>query len=157
DRPRGKPDRRRHAVPAVQRPRPAGPFRVSGSNAGAAMGASARYGRDAMGKAVCVRQFRLRARPPLGRRVSAGHSHRQRRRGMSSPMPVPVAAPQPLWYKDAVIYQLHVKTFADSNGDGIGDFKGLSSRLNYLADLGITCLWLLPMYPSPFRDDGYDI
>ena len=68
-----------------------------------------------------------------------------------------VPAPQPLWYKDAVIYQLHVKTFADSNGDGIGDFKGLSSKLDYLADLGVTCLWLLPMYPSPFRDDGYDI
>jgi maltose alpha-D-glucosyltransferase / alpha-amylase len=63
----------------------------------------------------------------------------------------------PLWYKDAVIYQLHVKTFADSNGDGIGDFRGLTGRLDYLHELGVTCLWLLPMYPSPFRDDGYDI
>jgi maltose alpha-D-glucosyltransferase/alpha-amylase len=62
-----------------------------------------------------------------------------------------------LWYKDAVIYQLHVKTFADGNGDGIGDFPGLTARLDYLADLGVDCLWLLPMYPSPFRDDGYDI
>jgi len=62
-----------------------------------------------------------------------------------------------LWYKDAVIYQLHVKTFADSNGDGIGDFKGLTGKLDYLKDLGVDCLWLLPMYPSPFRDDGYDI
>jgi maltose alpha-D-glucosyltransferase/alpha-amylase len=62
-----------------------------------------------------------------------------------------------LWYKDAVIYQLHVKSFCDSNDDGIGDFKGLTSRLDYLQELGIDCLWLLPMYPSPFRDDGYDI
>ena len=67
----------------------------------------------------------------------------------------PVA--DPLWHKDAVIYQLHVKTFADSNGDGIGDFKGLTGKLDYLKDLGVDCLWLLPMYPSPFRDDGYDI
>jgi maltose alpha-D-glucosyltransferase/alpha-amylase len=62
-----------------------------------------------------------------------------------------------LWYKDAVIYQLHVKTFADGNGDGVGDFKGLTGKLDYLRDLGVDCLWLLPMYPSPFRDDGYDI
>ena len=67
------------------------------------------------------------------------------------------SAVDPLWYKDAVIYQLHVKTFADSNGDGIGDFKGLTGKLDYLRDLGVDCLWLLPMYPSPFRDDGYDI
>jgi len=63
----------------------------------------------------------------------------------------------PLWYKDAVVYQLHVKTFADSDGDGVGDFRGLTTRLDYLHDLGVDCLWLLPMYPSPFRDDGYDI
>jgi maltose alpha-D-glucosyltransferase/alpha-amylase len=62
-----------------------------------------------------------------------------------------------LWYKDAVIYQLHVKSFCDSNDDGIGDFKGLTSRLDYLQEVGVDCLWLLPMYPSPFRDDGYDI
>ncbi len=62
-----------------------------------------------------------------------------------------------LWFKDAVIYQLHVKAFADSNGDGIGDFNGLSERLDYLHDLGVTTLWLLPFYPSPGRDDGYDI
>ena len=61
------------------------------------------------------------------------------------------------WYKDAIIYQLHVKTFADSNGDGIGDFRGLTGKLDYIKDLGVDCLWLLPMYPSPFRDDGYDI
>ncbi len=63
----------------------------------------------------------------------------------------------PLWYKDAVIYQLHVKTFCDSNGDGIGDFRGLTSKLDYLQELGVTALWLLPFYPSPLRDDGYDI
>jgi maltose alpha-D-glucosyltransferase/alpha-amylase len=62
-----------------------------------------------------------------------------------------------LWYKDAVIYQLHVRTFCDNNGDGIGDFLGLTQRLPYLQELGITAIWLLPFYPSPLRDDGYDI
>jgi maltose alpha-D-glucosyltransferase/alpha-amylase len=62
-----------------------------------------------------------------------------------------------LWYKDAVIYQLHVRTFCDSNADGIGDFRGLTSKLDYLQDLGINAIWLLPFYPSPLRDDGYDI
>ncbi len=61
------------------------------------------------------------------------------------------------WYKDAVFYQLHVKSFADSNGDGIGDFPGLTSRLEHLEQLGVDCIWLQPMYPSPGRDDGYDI
>ncbi len=63
----------------------------------------------------------------------------------------------PLWYKDAVIYQLHVKAFADSSGDGIGDFIGLVSKLDYIASLGVTAIWLMPFYPSPLRDDGYDI
>lgn len=62
-----------------------------------------------------------------------------------------------LWYKDAVIYQLHVRTFCDSNSDGVGDFAGLTQRLDYLQDLGITAIWLLPFFPSPLRDDGYDI
>ena len=62
-----------------------------------------------------------------------------------------------LWFKDAIIYQLHVKAFQDLNGDGIGDFAGLTERLDYLRDLGVTALWLLPFYPSPGRDDGYDI
>src|SRR6266480_1160909 len=62
-----------------------------------------------------------------------------------------------LWYKDAILYQLHVKAFADSNNDGIGDFAGLTDRLDYVQDLGITALWLLPFYPSAGRDDGYDI
>jgi maltose alpha-D-glucosyltransferase / alpha-amylase len=69
----------------------------------------------------------------------------------------PASATDPLWYKDAIIYELHVRAFADSNGDGIGDFPGLISRLDYLQDLGITCIWLLPFFPSPLRDDGYDI
>jgi maltose alpha-D-glucosyltransferase / alpha-amylase len=62
-----------------------------------------------------------------------------------------------LWYKDTVVYQLHVRTFCDSNGDGIGDFVGLTQRLDYLQELGTTAIWLLPFYPSPLRDDGYDI
>jgi maltose alpha-D-glucosyltransferase / alpha-amylase len=63
----------------------------------------------------------------------------------------------PLWYKDAVIYQLHVKAFFDSNDNGIGDFRGLTQKLDYVQDLGVNTLWLLPFYPSPLRDDGYDI
>jgi maltose alpha-D-glucosyltransferase/alpha-amylase len=63
----------------------------------------------------------------------------------------------PLWYKDAVFYQLHVKSFADSNDDGIGDFPGLTTKLDHLSSLGVDCLWLQPIYPSPFKDDGYDI
>ncbi|NTU91874.1 MAG: maltose alpha-D-glucosyltransferase [Chlorobiaceae bacterium] len=65
--------------------------------------------------------------------------------------------PEPLWYKDAIIYELHVKTFCDSNNDGIGDFQGLKSKLGYLESLGVTAIWILPFYPSPLRDDGYDI
>jgi maltose alpha-D-glucosyltransferase/alpha-amylase len=63
----------------------------------------------------------------------------------------------PLWYKDAIIYELHVRAFYDSNDDGIGDFVGLTQKLEYLQDLGITAVWLLPFYPSPLKDDGYDI
>ena len=61
------------------------------------------------------------------------------------------------WYKNAIIYCLDVETFADSDGDGVGDFKGLIHRLDYLAGLGVTCLWLMPFYPSPGCDDGYDV
>jgi maltose alpha-D-glucosyltransferase/alpha-amylase len=64
---------------------------------------------------------------------------------------------EPLWYKDAIIYELHVKSFYDSDEDGIGDFRGLTEKLDYLHDLGITAIWILPFYPSPLRDDGYDI
>jgi maltose alpha-D-glucosyltransferase / alpha-amylase len=63
----------------------------------------------------------------------------------------------PLWYKDALIYEVHVRAFYDSNGDGVGDIAGLTQKLPYLEDLGVTCLWLLPFYPSPLKDDGYDI
>ena len=66
-------------------------------------------------------------------------------------------ARDPYWYKDAIIYETHVKAFFDANGDGVGDFEGLLHKLDYLEDLGITCLWLLPFFPSPLRDDGYDI
>ena len=62
-----------------------------------------------------------------------------------------------LWYKDAVIYQLHVKAFFDSNNDGMGDFQGLTSKLDYIQDLGVSAIWLLPFYPSPLKDDGYDV
>lgn len=73
-----------------------------------------------------------------------------------TPATLPVAT-DPQWYKDAIIYQLHVKSFFDSDNDGIGDFPGLISRLPYIAELGINTIWLLPFYPSPRRDDGYDI
>ena len=63
----------------------------------------------------------------------------------------------PLWYRDVVIYQLHVKAFYDSNDDGIGDFRGLTQKLEYIRDLGVNAVWLLPFYPSPLKDDGYDV
>ena len=63
----------------------------------------------------------------------------------------------PTWYKDAIIYEVHVRAFSDSVTDGIGDFGGLTQRLDYLEDLGVTAIWLLPFCPSPLRDDGYDI
>ena len=62
-----------------------------------------------------------------------------------------------LWYKDAIIYQLHIKAFLDSNDDGMGDFRGLTEKLDYIKDLGVNTIWLLPFYPSPLRDDGYDV
>jgi maltose alpha-D-glucosyltransferase/alpha-amylase len=68
-----------------------------------------------------------------------------------------VSVTDPLWYKDAIIYQLHVKAYRDGNGDGFGDFRGLLDKLDYVQSLGIDCLWLLPFYPSPLKDDGYDI
>ncbi len=71
--------------------------------------------------------------------------------------PVDPAHDKPDWYKDAVIYEMHVKSFFDSNADGIGDFKGLTRKLGYLEQLGVNCLWLLPFYESPMRDDGYDV
>ncbi len=73
-------------------------------------------------------------------------------------MPEDISPQQdPLWYKDAIIYQVHIKSFYDSNSDGIGDIPGLIQKLDYLADLGVTAIWMLPFYPSPLKDDGYDI
>jgi maltose alpha-D-glucosyltransferase / alpha-amylase len=63
----------------------------------------------------------------------------------------------PLWFKDAIIYEVPVKAFADSDSDGIGDFRGLTEKLDYIQDLGVTAIWILPFFPSPLRDDGYDI
>src|SRR6516165_10696814 len=86
------------------------------------------------------------------------HCATARRRMMDASSPqAQTLAYDPLWYKDAIIYQSHVKSFFDSNNDGIGDFPGLLSRLDYIADLGATAIWLLPFYPSPLLDDGYDI
>ena len=62
-----------------------------------------------------------------------------------------------LWFKDAIIYQCHVKSFFDSNNDGVGDFPGLIAKLDYISELGVNAIWLLPFYPSPRLDDGYDI
>jgi len=77
---------------------------------------------------------------------------------MSTPRSVaPALESDPLWYKKAVIYQLHVRSFCDADGNGIGDFRGLTSKLDYLSELGVSALWLMPFYPSPLRDDGYDI
>lgn len=75
-------------------------------------------------------------------------------RPAKSPAPV---SDEALWYQDAIIYELHVRSYFDSDGDGIGDFKGLTEKLDYLQDLGVTALWLLPVCPSPLKDDGYDI
>src|SRR4051794_20573188 len=61
------------------------------------------------------------------------------------------------WYQEAVVYSVEISSFQDSNGDGCGDLRGLTSRLDYLARLGVTCLWLNPIHPSPWRDDGYDV
>ena len=69
----------------------------------------------------------------------------------------PIAGGDPLWYKDAIFYQMRIASFADSDGDGIGDFRGAIEKLDYLQDLGVNVVWMLPFYPSPGRDDGYDI
>src|SRR6201747_2046737 len=110
-----------------------------------------------MGRPACADRPDARPRPSLslpGVRNSAMNV-------MSSidttEMPDAAGNTDELWYKDAIIYQLHVKAFADSNNDGIGDFAGLTDKLDYLQELGVTAIWLLPFYPSPMRDDGYDI
>src|SRR5690349_17322053 len=83
--------------------------------------------------------------------------HEMRTRTETRTRPAALVAADPLWYKDAIIYQLHVKSFFDSNNDGIGDFPGLISKLDYIAELGVNTVWLMPFYPSPLLDDGYDI
>ncbi len=75
----------------------------------------------------------------------------------TTPVTAAADAADPLWYKDAVIYELHIKAYADGNGDGIGDFRGLTERLDHVQSLGVNTIWLLPFYPSPQRDDGYDV
>src|SRR5690606_10943581 len=76
---------------------------------------------------------------------------------MTIPKEEPSWQDDPLWYKDAVIYQVHVRSFFDENNDGIGDLRGLTEKLDYIQRLGFNAIWLLPFYPSPMRDDGYDI
>jgi maltose alpha-D-glucosyltransferase/alpha-amylase len=76
---------------------------------------------------------------------------------VSSSNLTPITDTDPLWYKDAIIYEVHVRSFCDGEDDGMGDFQGLTKKLDYLQDLGVTCIWLLPFFPSPWRDDGYDI
>src|SRR4249919_438253 len=96
------------------------------------------------------------------RRVRDAAAHQRMRQRNSHREPLGGAATfatvaDPHWYQDAVVYQLHVKAFFDSNDDGIGDFRGLTERLDYVRDLGVNTIWLLPFYPSPLRDDGYDV
>ena len=107
-----------------------------------------------------MRRILNRLTAPLSR-ASIGGKPSELRAGTLSRVsrksaPEPLGS-DPLWYKDAVIYQLHVKAFADSSGDGIGDFIGLTGKLDYIASLGVTAIWVMPFYPSPLRDDGYDI
>jgi maltose alpha-D-glucosyltransferase/alpha-amylase len=83
-------------------------------------------------------------------------SNRPRRATVTN-MPTSAVSRPPEWYRDIVIYQLHVRSFCDANGDGIGDFDGLTSKLDYLVELGVNAVWMLPFFPSPLRDDGYDI
>ena len=94
---------------------------------------------------------------PMERAPRSGDERVGRDASELSAIRQPQSAADPLWYKDAVIYQMHVKAFHDVNGDGIGDFAGLTQQLDYIQELGVNTIWLLPFYPSPQRDDGYDI
>src|SRR5215211_345404 len=76
------------------------------------------------------------------------------RRGAHRPAP---GLPTPTWFEEAVFYELPVRAFCDADGDGVGDFPGLTAKLDHVVELGATCLWLLPFFPSPLRDDGYDV
>jgi maltose alpha-D-glucosyltransferase / alpha-amylase len=89
--------------------------------------------------------------------VSKSPGTRPTRKASHGPHRPDALPDDPLWFKDAIIYEVHVRAFLDSNGDGMGDFNGLTEKLDYLEDLGVTALWLLPFYPSPWFDDGYDI
>ena len=93
-------------------------------------------------------------RKPTPQRASGSRAAKAKpaRRGKVSTL-----SDDPLWYKDAIIYQVHIKSFFDANNDGVGDFPGLIAKLDYIAELGVNAIWLLPFYPSPRRDDGYDI
>jgi maltose alpha-D-glucosyltransferase/alpha-amylase len=98
------------------------------------------------------------ARTGRGQNRNRSCARTGRRRRVVSPEEILVPAEKdPLWYKDAIIYELHVRAFYDSNADGVGDFAGLTQKLDYLRELGVTAIWLLPFYPSPLKDDGYDI
>ncbi len=90
-------------------------------------------------------------------RDSTAHDPHHEERGTQRRGKPSMLSDDPLWYKDAIIYQVHVKSFFDANNDGVGDFPGLLAKLDYIAGLGVTAIWLLPFYPSPRRDDGYDI
>jgi maltose alpha-D-glucosyltransferase/alpha-amylase len=89
---------------------------------------------------------------PVGTAPANTAKARPQRRGKPAAL-----SDDPLWYKDAIIYQVHIKSFFDANNDGVGDFPGLIAKLDYIAELGVNAIWLLPFYPSPRRDDGYDI
>jgi len=97
------------------------------------------------------------SRPRGPAQPGGGAAPARRAAGVRARAGVPVSGGDALWYKDGVIYEVHVRAFADSDGDGVGDFKGLTSRLDYIQSLGVTALWILPFYPSPLKDDGYDI
>src|SRR5205814_4521586 len=122
--------------------------------------------RPSVHRGRCARRGELSvARHPQLRDARPGEAARPRvrrllamdTRNLSDPLVAPQLAPDPLWYMDAIIYQLHVKAFHDSDGDGIGDFRGLTEKLDYIRDLGVNTVWVMPFYPSPLRDDGYDV
>ncbi len=91
---------------------------------------------------------------PHGAAATGSAPRKRSRHGAAS---LSTLSDDPLWYKDAIIYQVHIKSFFDANNDGVGDFPGLIAKLDYIAELGVNAIWLLPFYPSPRRDDGYDI
>src|SRR5437899_4274205 len=101
--------------------------------------------------------IRPTARPPLLTPVQHLHNGASAAAAPWPPTGVSTMAAHDLWYKNAILYCLDVEKYMDANGDGTGDFEGLHRRLEYLAGLGVTCLWLQPFYPSPNRDNGYDI